>query len=106
MENPLHFDPSTQQRQKRKRHGIVKEWACGEHLREVGWLKGGQPCPRCEPVQPKRARGDVYRGWYEHIDSTPIWVDSKAQLYRECVKRGKMAQVLMSGGEMKRPRGA
>ena len=45
-------------------------------------------------------------GWYEHIDTKPIYIESRKQLYNECAKRGLVAKTLMSGGVMKRPRGA
>ena len=45
-------------------------------------------------------------GWYEHIGSKPIYIESRKQLYNECLRHGVSARALMSGGVMKRPRGA
>ena len=49
---------------------------------------------------------EAVAGWYEHIDSKPIYIPDRKTLYRECMKRGLQAKALMSGGVMKRPRGA
>ena len=110
-ENPNQFNPATQlnRRVRRPYWGRRKEWMCGEH--PGTWLKGDQPCPRCEeanvrPNFPMVNTGECYRGWYEHLDTKPIWIESKQHLYRECAKRGLSSRALMSGGEMKRPRGA
>lgn len=32
--------------------------------------------------------------WFEHIDSYPIWIESKKQLRKECGKRGLTAVCL------------
>lgn len=109
MEDPSRFDPATQQRKRRKCHGSVKEWMCGDHRKE-GWLKGGEPCPGCVREHKSNSvninTGNAYAGWYEHIGPQPIWCNSKQDLYRACVKHGASARALMSGGVMKRPRGA
>ena len=108
MEDPNKFDPTTQQRKHRPSYR-VKEWLCGKHIK-VGWIKGGEPCKGC--LKEHKANtvnintGDAFKGWYEHIGPQPIWCDSKRDLYRACVKHGASAQSLMSGGVMKRPRGA
>ena len=52
-------------------------------------------CPRCGATQ-SVARRTVYPfaahiwkpQWFEHIDTKPIWIESKRQLKEECEKRG------------------
>jgi len=107
MENPRRFDPETQHR-KRQTKGYVTARYCSECRK---WTRP-QNSERCE-CQKKQTKdwmrintGSCYRGWYEHLDREPVWVDSKADLYRECKKRGLEARALVSGGEMKRPKGA
>lgn len=111
-ENPLRFNPETQKnfRTSRRYFGRAKEWMCGDH-REAGWIKGGEYCPRCvAECRPQDGvqivTGECYRGWYEHLGPKPVWIESKAHLYRECKARGLEARCLMSGGRMRRPRGA
>lgn len=114
MENPTKFNPDTQKNFKRTNY-IVKQRYCGTCSK---WFDPNKR-PVCIRTAKCRAKLDlpigagpnigrnVYQGWYEHIDPKgPIWVESKQQLYRECVSRGKEARCLMSGGVMKRPRGA
>ena len=38
--------------------------------------------------------GEWAKGWYEHIDTNPVYIDSKAHLKRECEKRGLVARAL------------
>ena len=44
---------------------------------------------------PNYHSGDWVKGWYEHIDKEPIYIDSKKQLAHECEKRGVYAKALM-----------
>lgn len=39
--------------------------------------------------------GECYKGWYEHIDTNPIYIESKAHLRRECEKRDVIAKAIM-----------
>lgn len=34
-------------------------------------------------------------GWYEHIDSKPIYIESKKHLIHECEKRGSFARAFV-----------
>ena len=117
-ENPLKFDPATQKnrRTNRRCHGEVRErWV---HCPTCKKMYNNIKTPHCVRTKPCRERketerttamintGSCYSGWYEHLGDTPVWIESKAHLYRECVQRGLQARTLMSGGEMKRPRGA
>ena len=108
MEDPNKFDPATQQKARRSHHRVAA-WMCGKHVK-VGWIKGGEHCPKCMSEHKSSHvnvnTGSAYKGWYEHIGPQPIWCDSKQDLYRACVKHGGAARSLMSGGVMKRPRGA
>jgi hypothetical protein len=38
---------------------------------------------------------DWVKGWWDHIDREPIYIESKEHLRRECEKRGLMARALM-----------
>lgn len=93
-----------------ERHcGFCRDWyKTAEH--------GSCPKPECqEKLAAERPSQSVMitnpdstiTGWYEHIDPKgPIYIESRKQLYQECARRGLQAQALMSGGVMKRPRGA
>lgn len=71
-----------------------------EECRKKESLLNGSGCIR--PVDPDKA----VSGWYEHISGKPIYIESRKQLYRACIQHGVQAKALMSGGVMKRPRGA
>jgi hypothetical protein len=115
-EDARRFNPETANgvRTSNVYHGKATSTCCPEH----GWYKtvlgGGTTnwCPKCadRPAPKKgvqvRNPDSAVTGWYEHIDTKPIYIESRAQLYRECAKRGLQARALMSGGEMKRPKGA
>lgn len=76
------------------RYDVVCEW-CGKET-EV-WVRIDErdniACPACG--RPARRRA-VYRfaahiwkpQWFEHIDTKPIYIESKKQLREECKKRG------------------
>lgn len=114
-EDPRKFNPNVGQttgRTGRIYHGHATERLCPTH----SWYKtvkgGGKSdwCDKCEahaaPKGVNISTSNTYAGWYEHITTTPIWCDSKKDLYNACIKHGKTARVLMSGGVMKRPKGA
>lgn len=115
-EDRNNFDPETQHRVKRARYNVVERFCnvCKEwfKLEEVGEYCTKTPeCREALGISENEYKvyvnnGNCYKGWYEHIDSKPIWIESKAQLYHECLKRGKSARCLESGGVMKRPKGA
>ena len=114
MENPTRFNPDTQKRFRSKVGYIGRQRLCTV-CRHWFPLEKQSVCVRTKACRaevekqyngPNVITGECYKGWYEHITSKPIWVESKADLYRQCVKYGKSARCLESGGEMKRPRGA
>ena len=39
--------------------------------------------------------GNWVEGWYEHIDSKPIYIHNKKHLIHECNKRGLLAKAFM-----------
>lgn len=114
MENPSKFNPDTQKNRKRKLGTAGRQRLCNTCHKWFALEK--QPvCVRTKACRkelgitsagPRINTGECYKGWFEHITTKPIWVESKADLYRQCVKYGKSARCLESGGEMKRPRGA
>ena len=60
----------------------------------------GDHCQKCDLEKPKDTvflnTGTWVTGFYEHIDPKgPIYIESKAQLKMECLKRGLMAKSLM-----------
>lgn len=117
-ENRHHFNPATANgaRSSNRYLGRATQSHCG-NCRQ--WYKTSEHshCPQAECIKKLEAERPQHSihisnpdaavtGWYEHIDSKPIYIESRAQLYRECAKRGQQAKALMSGGVMKRPRGA
>lgn len=119
-EDPNKFDPTTHMKKHYKNYSNVVErrQSCNTCQRIYTSYKKGKyyQCKRTKKCRDRLEEhkistinvisGDIYRGWYENLDTTPVWIESKAHLYRECIKRGVQARALMSGGEMKRPRGA
>lgn len=55
-----------------------------------------QASPKAQPRKSVHYKsGDCYKGWYEHIDTEPIYIESKQHLRRECEKRGVLAKALL-----------
>jgi len=60
-------------------------------------------CPVCkkerEEEQEKHTlhinTSEWVKGWYEHIDTAPVYIDSKTQLAKECEKRGLYAKAIL-----------
>lgn len=55
----------------------------------------GQQCRKCKKgvlsrniVAEQKAVHTFKPEWFEHIDTEPIFIESKEQLFRECEKRG------------------
>jgi len=83
----------------RKRNSIgsnrrVISLICPSH----GYVKGDH-CPKCAE---NAARDTVHiktdewvKGMWEHIDTKPIYIESKAHLFHECEKRGVMPRAFM-----------
>jgi hypothetical protein len=67
---------------------------CPKH----GFRRGAE-CPECVVERSKSTvhinTGECYRGWYEHIDAEPIFIESKKHLVAECEKRGVYAKALV-----------
>lgn len=121
-EHRTHYNPATANgvRASHVFHGTATQRLCLFCRKWFKTLHGGgksdyclrKPCVRkleaeakqsgTRPVDPDKA----VSGWYEHIGSKPVYIESRKQLYRECVKNGVSARALMSGGVMKRPPGA
>jgi len=53
-------------------------------------------CPKCREEAINKNKSAAYnsnnwvRGWWEHLDTNPIYIESKEHLIRECIKRGKI----------------
>ena len=66
---------------------------CDKH----GYISGDH-CPHCAQEQPNQTlhinTGEWVKGWYEHIDKEPIYIESKRHLAYECEKRGLIARAL------------
>jgi len=71
-------------------------YACNTH----GYFSNDH-CPICRTkginhsYDKARIHGDSIKGWFEHIDTKPIYIESKAHLARECDKRGLLAKAIM-----------
>ena len=68
---------------------------CSKH----GYYKG-QYCPVCikeqhYPDVPNINTGEWVKGYYEHIDTDPIYIESKQHLIQECKKRGLYAKAFL-----------
>ena len=66
------------------KHGFV----CGDH------------CPKCAEKEYSAdtpyVKTDAWvKGYWEHIDSKPIYIESKAHLFHECEKRGVIPRAFM-----------
>ncbi len=76
------------------RHRRVVGIICPSH----GYIQGSYG-PECTSPSPKRKlyinTSEWVKGWYEHIDSYPIYIESKRQLKEECDKRGMVAKSLL-----------
>ncbi len=58
------------------------EMCCGQQATNVFWSSPVMLKPDIDGR--KDTRGGV---WMEHLDSEPVWVESRAQLREECKKR-------------------
>ena len=117
MESPTKFNPDTQQKKHYHTGRIsLRTEHCTVCHKLYDSFKAGKEyqCKRTKACRSKAKEvvqqlnvitGECYRGWYEHLGTTPVWIESKAHLYKECVKRGVQARALMSGGRMVAPRG-
>ena len=73
----------------RKRIGIT----CHKH----GFILGDH-CPECYQAVKQTMRVNTYdwvKGYWDGIDSEPIYIESKQQLIEECEKRGQYARAFM-----------
>lgn len=87
--------------------GIVVSHICPKH----GYQEGAD-CPKCQeaaPVTSPAVHTDEWiPGWWEHIDTKPIYIESKKHLFAECEKRGHLPKAFMKprsqgeGWELKR----
>ena len=75
-------------------HRTTIGYACHAH----GYFENDH-CPVCKEkglkYSTKTPGKDWSRGWYEHIDTEPIYIENKAHLARECDKRGLLAKGIM-----------
>lgn len=66
---------------------------CKAELLDV-FLLSGEEGPKCcsQPMEKFFTSGTKHfpfkEGWYEHLDTQPIYIQSKRQLREECEKRG------------------
>lgn len=75
------------------------DWKCeGCGLEFEAYVSAGDSavCPDCGSTASVVFRSApsvhmFHEGWYEHIDTKPIYVSSKKQLKAECEKRGLIA---------------
>ena len=79
---------------------------CPKH----GFIRGAY-CPSCQETIQNTIHintNEWVKGYYDNIDSQPIYIDSKEQLINECEKRGCYAKAFMKpksqgkGYEMRR----
>ena len=84
----------------RKRNSIgsnrkVIAITCPKH----GFVRGDH-CPKCAEEghstdAPYVKTDEWVKGYWEHIDSKPIYIESKAHLFHECEKRGVIPRAFM-----------
>lgn len=63
-----------------------------------GFVKADH-CPKCAEQDEKSTvnikTDEWVKGYWEHIDTKPIYIESKKQLFHECEKRGMMPRAFM-----------
>jgi len=66
---------------------MIVGFICSWH----GYFKDNH-CPVCKEegnrLNAKFTTTNWVKGWYEHIDTNPIYIEDKSHLIRECKKRG------------------
>lgn len=62
-----------------------------------GYIRGSH-CPDCADTNFGTLSintGEWVKGWYEHIDTDPIYIESKDHLLSECAKRDLMPRAFI-----------
>ena len=83
------------------------------HICPKHGFQQGADCPECfqdsDVVEAPAIRTDSWvTGYWEHIDTKPIYIRDKQQLFDECAKRGQIPKAFMkprsqgAGYELKR----
>jgi hypothetical protein len=87
------LSPSVKKRDSIGGDRVTVALICPKH----GFIKGDH-CPQCLEEKKEIAAvhtHDWVKGWWEHIDKEPIYIESKEHLFKECEKRGVMPRAFM-----------